>query len=108
MSSKRRRAFIVVAAHIVLLGLTFQIGAFDHWHPQMEDIRGVEGTDFHAAHCHGLSASCADGGGTGFAYGDAPAPIPVPPPPRRTLEPEEQIAPRSALSLELLHPPRFA
>jgi hypothetical protein len=63
--NRRVRLLFLVLTHLVVLGLTFQVFAFDHWHQSFADVRGVEGSaaHYHAAHCHGDVSGCADAGG---------------------------------------------
>jgi hypothetical protein len=106
MMSRRQRLLALIAAHSVLLGLLFQIAAFDHWRPQMEDILGIEGSHLHAAHCHGASASCAEGGGTVYLIGAGPATLPSPRPVSAALVETTRLTPIDPSLADVLHPPQ--
>lgn len=63
--NRRVRLLLIIGAHLVVLGLLFQVAAFDHWHMGFQDVQGVQGSSahVHASHCHGEIAGCADAGG---------------------------------------------
>lgn len=62
--SHRIMRFILVTTHVAILGLLFQIAAFDHWGPHGLDVYGIEGSasHVHSDHCHGDVSGCAGGG----------------------------------------------
>jgi hypothetical protein len=108
MTGRHRRILTFLAAHIALLGLVFQMAALDHWRPTIEDIRGIEHTHQHAAHCHGAAASCAEGGGVSMTATAAPASVPVAPPLRSVVSIASDAVPSEAPTADILHPPRAA
>lgn len=63
--NRRVRLLLIVAAHLVVLGMLFQVAAFDHWNQGFDDVQGVSGSSshVHAMHCHGDVSGCADAGG---------------------------------------------
>jgi hypothetical protein len=76
--SRRSRHFVLVVAHIALLGYFLQVMAFDHWHADPSHIVGVENSNAHVMHCHGAGGGCADGA-TISPVADASAVVPLPP-----------------------------
>ena len=64
LSRRLRRTFLPWCARLIILGLIFQIGAFEHWHADPAEVHGVLGSAAHTAHCHGAASGCADGGGS--------------------------------------------
>jgi hypothetical protein len=108
MTTRKRRFLTLLAAHVALLGIVFQIAALDHWRPQIEDIRGIEATHFHESHCHGSASSCGEGGGAGFWVNAQPASVPAPPASRPVHGATSDVAPPAAPLADLLHPPRAA
>jgi|SRR5690606_207216 len=67
-SRRRSETLLLAIAQLVLIAYVFQVAAFDHWDLDPgRDVAGVAGTSdhaFHAEHCHGISSSCADAGGS--------------------------------------------
>jgi hypothetical protein len=93
---------------LALIGLVFQVTALDHWKPAIEDVRGIERTHFHATHCHGAAAGCAEGAAAPSWLNASPAVIPLPPPARPALATRSEGSPPEAPVTDLLHPPRHA
>jgi hypothetical protein len=63
--NRRVRFMLGFAAHAVIFSLVFQIFAFDHWQQGFDGVQGINGSSahYHASHCHGDAAGCADSGG---------------------------------------------
>ena len=109
MSSSRRHSLSLIATCVALAGLIFQVTAMDHWRPAaIEDVRGIEHTDFHATHCHGASAGCADGAAAPSWLNASPAAVPQPPVARPFSATGPDVAPVETPPQEPLHPPRAA
>jgi hypothetical protein len=107
MTTRNRRILTLLAAYVALAGVVFQIAALDHWTPTaIEGVRGVEHTDFHATHCHGGAASCADGGSAPFWANSALLTVPLPPPSRPAFAASSEAVPPEAPIEDVLHPPR--
>jgi hypothetical protein len=60
MSGRKRRTVILWLARLVLFAYAFQLTAIDHWHRDVNDVVGVEGSSAHTSHCHGSPSSCAE------------------------------------------------
>ena len=58
----------------------FQVAAVDHWQVDQSHVVGIDGTDRHVAHCHGVTA-CAEHGGSGSTAIVPAAVVLLPPPP---------------------------
>jgi hypothetical protein len=105
MTRRNRRVLTFLAGHVALLGLVFQIAAFDHWGQSTESVEEIH---LHNAHCHGAAAGCADGGGASLSVNGVAAAEPLPPPASRAVAIASDLAPREAPTAELFHPPRAA
>ena len=109
MSSSRRHSLSLIATFVALAGLIFQVAALDHWSPAViDEVRGIEHTDFHATHCHGASAGCADGAAAPSWLNASPAAVPQPPVARSFFATGPDVAPVETPPQEPLHPPRAA
>jgi hypothetical protein len=98
-----------IATAVALAALMVQAAALDHWMPvSIEEVRGLEHTEFHASHCHGSAAGCADSGGAPFLAGAAPATVPAPPRLRAETIEYAQSGPLEAPPAKPTHPPRDA
>jgi hypothetical protein len=66
---------------MVLVVYFFQVVAVDHWHTDPADVRGVEGTSRHIAHCHGDASGCSEGASAlvGTLTDDSLTPLPPSP-----------------------------
>lgn len=98
-----KQRFVWWMAHLALIVLVVQIVAVDHWQSEPDGISDAA----HTQHCHGASASCADGAALTPA-GLVSALTVLPPEPRLDF-----IAPLTALPADAVldapvEPPRAA
>src|SRR5436305_12046298 len=105
--SRRSRRFVLLVAHIALLGYFLQVMAFDHWHADPSHVVGVENSNAHVMHCHGGGGGCADGA-TVSPVVDASAVIPIAPAAHREGTPSLQSEPVAVFLATPDQPPRAA
>ena len=109
MTARKRKLLCQLTAFVALVGLILQVAALDHWSPAViDEVRGIEHTDFHATHCHGASAGCADGAAAPSWLNASPAAVPLPPVARPFSATGPDVAPVETPPQEPLHPPRAA
>ncbi len=105
--STRTRRFVILVAHIALLGYFFQVMAFDHWHSDPSHVVGVDNSNAHVMHCHGAASGCADGA-TISPVADPEAVIPLPPAAIRQSQAATTLNPASVVLPTPDQPPRAA
>jgi len=105
--SRRSRRFVILVAHLALLGYLLQVAAFDHWHTDPSHVVGVPDSQAHVQHCHGSGGGCADGA-TISPVMDATALIPLPPEALRETAEPSVTTPGSAFLPAPDQPPRGA
>lgn len=67
-------------AQLAVFAMLFQIIAIDHHlQPEVNSVRGVEGSSAHQMHCHG-AGDCANGGAGGMSAITVVTPITLPQP----------------------------
>jgi len=60
LPSHRLRTLVLWAARLVFVAYVFQVAAFDHWHPDITEVVGVQDSQEHTLHCHGNAGGCSD------------------------------------------------
>jgi hypothetical protein len=97
------RRFVFWMAHLALVVLVVQIVAIDHWHGDTGEATKAA----HTRHCHGTSASCADGAAL-TPTNLASALTVLPPEPRLFNDAPSRVHPADALLDAPIEPPRAA
>ena len=81
-TSRRSRKLLLWLARLTLVVYISQLVAVDHWHTDVAQVFGVEGSAAHVLHCHGVASGCAEGGATGaVGLPEETALAPLPPTP---------------------------
>lgn len=95
-------------AQLAVFAILFQVIAIDHhWHPDVNSVRGVEGSSAHQMHCHG-AGDCANGGGGGMSATTIVTPVSLPLPSENfafKYQVEDEQADSTAVAPDL-NPPR--